>query len=197
MDISNVVLSNASDEGQIRRRISAFPKKGGPEGQIPQINPYAVLRRKYKSQKKVVHESLAVGNLVENSALLQATINAQRKSSLSFSVNTGNIRKVGPKNSEPVVGPRLSEPEEDKSAPQNQVESNSDSGPQERQMLLRYIFAWSDLAAAYQQEGYFAESMDCVESAALIYERLLMYPHMALCLGQFFVARVWKVSQIV
>ena len=197
VDISNVILSNNTEESQGKRNADRkLENNKSSENTIPQINSYAVLRTKYKAKKKMAHESLAMNSIIEDSALLQATINAQRKNSISFSSNARN--KLNQKtntetdnNIHPVFIQSESK-EEEKEAQRRNAESieTAEAGSQERSMLLRYTFAWSDLATAYQQEGYFSESLDCIESAALIYERLLMYPHMSLSLGQFILARV-------
>jgi hypothetical protein len=66
----------------------------------------------------------------------------------------------------------------------------NDMNSPERIMLLKYTFNWTELAIAYQQEGYFEESVDCIDSAAAIYDKLMMHPHLAVCLGLFLLAKV-------
>lgn len=68
--------------------------------------------------------------------------------------------------------------------------AENDVNAPERTMLLKYTFNWTELAIAYQQEGYFDESIDCIDSAAAIYDKLMMYPHLAVCLGLFLLATV-------
>ena len=156
-----------------------FPFKNEPLVHPP-LKQHASGRTK-QEYRRAGHESLAVGGaLIQDSSVLQASINAQRKNSVSLA-----RRKLSQKTGFP-----------EQTLPQAEEEEKSDSNletaenSQERAMLLRYVFSWSDLASAYQQESYFAESLDCIESAALIYERLLMYPHLSLCLGQFFLGKV-------
>lgn len=115
---------------------------------------------------------------------MQASINAQRKNSVSI-VRRRLSHKNGHFPENIFTSPP---PDEDEKNPISSRINDTQENSQERAMLLRYVFAWSDLSTAYQQEGYFNESLDCIESASLIYERLLMYPHLANCLGQFYLA---------
>lgn len=47
----------------------------------------------------------------------------------------------------------------------------------ERQMLIKYVISWNELAISYQLNGMFFESLECYQTAIIIYEKLLMYGH--------------------
>ena len=68
--------------------------------------------------------------------------------------------------------------------------AENDMNCPERIMLLKYTFNWTELAIAYQQEGYFEQSIDCIDSAAAIYDKLMMHPYLIVCLGLFLLATV-------
>ena len=129
---------------------------------------------------------MLTSNLVEDSSLLRATINAQRQHSISFSLNLKT--KMARADGEGEAAQTAGEGKEEKRERSNNEPTEPNA--QERPMLLRYLTAWSDLSTAYQQEGYFMESLESLECAGVIYEQLLMYPHMSLSLGQFALARV-------
>ena len=57
---------------------------------------------------------------------------------------------------------------------------------QERRMLLDYTYKWNELAKSYLEGYFFTESAECLYTSAIIYDKLLMYPHLAVCLGDFY-----------
>ena len=67
---------------------------------------------------------------------------------------------------------------------------------EQRKMLIHYVTSLTELAVAYQQEGYFEESLDCIKSASEVYAELSMNPHLSLCLGMYFMANVTLLSTI-
>ena len=60
----------------------------------------------------------------------------------------------------------------------------------ERQMLLKYVYAWNELGSSYQSDHHYYNSLECFLCSINIYHNLFMYPHMALALGDFMFAIV-------
>ena len=61
----------------------------------------------------------------------------------------------------------------------------------ERQMLSKYVIAWNELAIAYQQSGdMFLESLECFQTAIIIYEKVLMYGHIQFALGDYILSKL-------
>jgi len=100
--------------------------------------------------------------------ILQGSINTQRKNSIAL-ITRNQLNE----SSSPFVG-----------------EGSPESEQQQRQMLLQYVTSWTEVALAYQQEGYFEESLDCIDSAIEIYDELSIYPQLSLCLGSYLLAVV-------
>lgn len=60
----------------------------------------------------------------------------------------------------------------------------------ERQMLMKYVITWNELAIAYKQNGMFNESLECFQTAIIIYEKLLMYGHIQFALGDYILSKL-------
>eukprot|EP00347_Sterkiella_histriomuscorum_P022730 403337377 len=68
----------------------------------------------------------------------------------------------------------------------------------ERQMLIKYVITWNELAISYQQNGMFVESLECYQTAIIIYEKLLMYGHIQYALGDYILSKLMiHIDQIV
>jgi len=57
-------------------------------------------------------------------------------------------------------------------------------------MLIKYVGAWHELAYAFQQSGLFQESLECFQTAIIIYEKLLMYGHISFALGDYILSKL-------
>jgi tetratricopeptide (TPR) repeat protein len=134
------------------------------------LNFHEIVRNNHRQQ--VMSCSLA-----DTTNILQASINAQRKNSIALI-------------------PRNQYTKEDESSSAFVGEGSTESEQQQRQMLLQYVTSWTEVALAYQQEGYFEESLDCIDSAIEIYGKLSIYPHLSLCLGTYLLAIVLLHSNI-
>jgi hypothetical protein len=49
---------------------------------------------------------------------------------------------------------------------------------------------WNELAIAYKMNGMFNESLECFQTAIIIYEKLLMYGHIQFALGDYILAKL-------
>ena len=121
--------------------------------------------------------------ILENSAILKASLLNEQ----SIAVAQG-YKSVPPSIHRSGTN-YINSPEQKKTIEHNSKISNS-TGEEERQgeraMLIKYVLAWNELANSYQREDNYIESLQCFQSAALIYDTLQMYPHLAISLGQFF-----------
>ena len=60
----------------------------------------------------------------------------------------------------------------------------------ERQMLIKYVITWNELAIAFKMNGMFIESLECYQTAIIIYEKLLMYGHIQFALGDYIISKL-------
>lgn len=60
----------------------------------------------------------------------------------------------------------------------------------ERQMLIKYVITWNELAISYQSHKYFLESLECFQTSIIIYEKLLMYGHISFALGDYMLSKL-------
>ena len=57
-------------------------------------------------------------------------------------------------------------------------------------MLIKYVLTWNELALAFKVNGMFVESLECFQTAIIIYEKLLMYGHIQFALGDYILSKL-------
>lgn len=60
----------------------------------------------------------------------------------------------------------------------------------ERQMLIKYVISWNELAITYQRNKMYFESLECFQTAIIIYEKVLMYGHIQFALGDYILSKL-------
>ena len=57
-------------------------------------------------------------------------------------------------------------------------------------MLFKDVSTWNELALSYQKNKMFLESLECYQTAIIIYEKLLMYGHISFALGDYLLSKL-------
>ena len=68
-------------------------------------------------------------------------------------------------------------------------ESNIESSI-EKQMLIKYVLSWNELALAFQENQMYFESIEAFQTAISIYHKLHMKIHHTFACGDYFLSKI-------
>ena len=77
----------------------------------------------------------------------------------------------------------------------NTLEKESNNDNIERQMLIKYVVSWNELAIAFQENMMFFESIEAFQTAITIYAKLHMKIHHIFACGDYFLSKIHIASK--